>query len=98
MNMRHLFLVCYDVRNPKRLRTVHRRMKGFGEPLQYSVFLCDLDDKALLWLRSLLEEEMNLAEDRAVIANLGPAEGVAQERLAFLGESVPLPAHQARIV
>ncbi len=96
--MRHLVLVCYDVRDSKRLRHVHVRMKGFGEPLQYSVFLCDLDERGILLLRASLEEEMNLAEDRAVIVNLGPVDGTAKERLAFLGEGVPLPAHQARIV
>ena len=96
--MRHLVLVCYDVRDPKRLRHVHVRMKGFGEPLQYSVFLCNLDERGMLLLRATLEEEMNLEQDCAIIVNLGPADGTAKERLAFLGEGGPLPAHQARIV
>ena len=96
--MRHLVLVCYDIRDPKRLRHVHIRMKGFGEPLQFSVFLCDLDERGMLLLRATLEEEMNLEQDRAIIVNLGPVDGTAKERLSFLGEAVPLPAHQARIV
>ena len=96
--MRHLVLICYDIHDPKRLRHIHIRMKGFGEPLQYSVFLCDLDERGILLLRATLEEEMNLAEDRAVIVNLGPVDGTAKERLTFLGEGVPLPVHQARIV
>jgi CRISPR-associated protein Cas2 len=33
-------LVCYDICEPKRLRRVHKVMKGFGEPWQYSVFFC----------------------------------------------------------
>lgn len=96
--MRHLVLVCYDVRDPRRLRHVHIRMKGYGEPLQYSVFLCDLDERGMLLLRATLEEEMNLEQDRAIIVNLGPVDGTAKERLSFLGKAVPLPAHQARIV
>ena len=40
---RRRFLVAYDIREAKRLRTVHTAMKAFGNPLQYSVFVCDLD-------------------------------------------------------
>ena len=40
--MRRSYLVCYDVRDPKRLRKVHRVMKAYGEAWQYSVFWCTL--------------------------------------------------------
>ncbi|EAR23044.1 CRISPR-associated endonuclease Cas2 [Nitrococcus mobilis] len=33
-------LVCYDICEPRRLARVHRRMKRWGLPLQYSVFYC----------------------------------------------------------
>ena len=36
---RHRVLVCYDVREPKRLRQTYRTMLGYGDPLQYSVFV-----------------------------------------------------------
>jgi CRISPR-associated protein Cas2 len=36
-------LVCYDIRQPRRLRRVHRCMLGWGTPLQYSVFHCLLN-------------------------------------------------------
>jgi CRISPR-associated protein Cas2 len=98
MNMRRLVLVCYDIRNPKRLRHVHMRMKGFGDPLQYSVFLCDLEERGRILLRATLEEEMNLAQDRALIVDLGPVEPSTRDRISSLGADVPLPAHQARIV
>ena len=40
---RRRYVVAYDIREPKRLRQVHSAMKAFGYPLQYSVFVCDLD-------------------------------------------------------
>ena len=43
--MRHRFLVCYDVADPRRLARTYRKMNGFGEPAQYSVFICDLSPK-----------------------------------------------------
>ena len=39
---RRRYLVAYDVSHPKRLRLVYRKMLGYGHPLQYSVFQCDL--------------------------------------------------------
>lgn len=32
------YLVCYDVRDPRRLQRVHRHLLAVGIPLQYSVF------------------------------------------------------------
>ncbi len=36
------YLVAYEIRNPRRLRRVHRIVTDHGEPLQCSVFVCDL--------------------------------------------------------
>ena len=38
--MRNRHIVAYDVSDPARLRRVHRKMNGFGDALQYSVFAC----------------------------------------------------------
>ena len=35
------WLVCYDIRDPKRLGRVFRLLKKNGVPVQYSVFLVD---------------------------------------------------------
>lgn len=35
---RHKYLVTYDVREPKRLTRLHRRLKDWGTPVQFSVF------------------------------------------------------------
>lgn len=40
--MRSVFLLCYDVADDKRLRKTYKKMCGFGTPLQYSVFRCEL--------------------------------------------------------
>ena len=40
--MRNVFLICYDVADAKRLRRTYKKMKGFGTPVQYSIFRCEL--------------------------------------------------------
>ncbi|GAB4242617.1 MAG: hypothetical protein Kow00129_01260 [Thermoleophilia bacterium] len=83
------YLVCYDIRHPRRLRRVHQVMKGYGEPWQYSVFFCRLRDLERVRLQSDLEQEMNLREDQAVIFDLGADESRARSSACTIG--VPLP-------
>lgn len=96
--VRRRLLVAYDIREPKRLRAVHAAMKGFGDPLQYSVFLCDLDGSERVGLRADLRELMNEREDSVVIVDLGDARGRGMECFEFLGVHAPLPVQSARIV
>ena len=56
-----LWLVCYDVRDPARLRKTARHMEGYGERVQYSVFRCWMaarEAERLRWeLTHLLDAE-----------------------------------------
>ena len=38
-NQRRLFLLAYDIADPRRLVRVHRTVRNHGVPLQYSLFL-----------------------------------------------------------
>jgi CRISPR-associated protein Cas2 len=87
--MRRCYLVCYDIREPKRLRHVHKVMKGYGEPWQYSVFFCVLRDIDRVRMQSDLENEMNLKEDQALILELGEDETVSRQAATTIGQSLP---------
>ncbi len=54
-------LVCYDVRDPKRLRKCAKHMEGHGSRVQYSVFRCRLTQaqaRRLQWeLTEMLKPE-----------------------------------------
>lgn len=58
--MRRRFIVCYDIADPKRLVKTFKKMKGFGDPLQKSVFTCDLSPTEKAMLIAALTEIMNL--------------------------------------
>lgn len=51
-----LYLVCYDIRDPKRLTRVHRFLRNHGFPVQYSVFTVPLTPRRAEWLQDELAE------------------------------------------
>lgn len=87
--MRRCYLVFYDIRDPKRLRHVHKVLKGYGEAWQYSVFFCVLKDIDRIRLQNDLEEQLNKKEDQAVILDLGPNEKEARESVTVIGQALP---------
>lgn len=94
--MRRCYLVCYDIRDPKRLRRVHRVLRGYGEAWQFSVFFCVLKDIDHVRLQTDLEEQMNQKEDQTMILDLGPNEKEAREAATVIGQ--PLPEQESGIV
>lgn len=70
--MRSVYLVCYDVADPKRLRRTYRKMRGYGTSMQYSVFRCELSAFEKQQLKEDLWEILNWSHDRVMLINLGP--------------------------
>jgi len=87
--MRRCYLVCYDIRDPKRLRRTHKLMKAYGEPWQYSVFYCTLKAIDRARLENALREVVNLKVDQVLIIDLGSNEEAAREAATTLGPSLP---------
>jgi CRISPR-associated protein Cas2 len=53
------YLIAYDIRHPRRLRCVHRVVKRFAIPIQYSVFLGRLSEVRLERLIRELRAEID---------------------------------------
>jgi len=85
--MRRRYIVCYDISDPKRLSRTFKTMKGFGDPLQKSVFTCDLSPTERVMLVSRLSEIMNMKEDSVIIVDTGQV-GSKRESLEYLGRAV----------
>lgn len=49
-------LVAYDISDDRRRNRLHRLLRGFGEPVQRSVFLCWVDSSRRRRLESLLSD------------------------------------------
>lgn len=87
--MRRRYVVCYDIREPKRLRRVHKLMKAFGEAWQYSVFYCTLMAIDRVRMENALREILNLKQDQVLILDLGANEETARESSTFMGPGMP---------
>lgn len=92
-----LYLILYDISSPRRWRRVYRTLRRAGAWTQFSAFFCRLPQNRKAVLENDLRREMNPAEDRLIIADLGPA-NEAEKRLSAVGTlAIPAPP-RARIV
>ena len=96
--MRRCYLLCYDIREQRRLRQVHRIAKAYGESWQYSVFYCVLSEIDRVRLERDLLEIINLKQDQILIIDLGPHDDALRDRVCTLGPSLPEPDGRVVII
>jgi len=96
--MRTRYLLCYDVRDDARLRRTAKVAEAYGYRLQYSVFVCDLTETQRVRLERDLRGVLNLAVDRAMLVDLGPAGGHGRRRFRWLTKPIELYDSEAATV
>ena len=94
--MRNRYFVCYDVSDPQRLARAYKKMQGYGDPVQYSVFDCSLNEKEIIYLKEDLEEILNLKEDRVLVINSGRIGKKTDKHVFTLG--IPLEKKESTVV
>src|SRR5260370_35809628 len=88
--MRTSYLICYDISDEKRLRTVYKTMRNFGDHLQYSVFECQLTEMDLTRGRTELAGIIHHEQDQLLFVNLRPAEARGDRVITALGQLLSL--------
>ena len=73
-------------------------MKSYGYPLQYSVFICDLDASEKITMRQEIGDIINHRADSIAIIDLGEAERRGQECFEFMGTNRDLPIRGPQVV
>lgn len=84
--MRRRYVVSYDVANDKRRTKIYQMLLGYGDHVQYSVFLADLTSRELIVLRGKLRKVMNEVEDQCLIVDLGREGRPLEQMLEVLGK------------
>ena len=96
--MRQRFVVTYDVCEAARLRKVFKVMKGFGRHVQYSVFVCDLNELGLAELKAGLVGVIEPTQDQVLLIDVGPTNGRGIGVFESLGRPYHERARLARVV
>ena len=65
-----LYLVAYDITEPKRLRRVARTCEDYGIRIEYSVFECDLSRKKFEEFWKELNSLIDKSEDSLIAYSL----------------------------
>lgn len=97
MARERLYVVAYDIADPKRWQRVFTTMKGFGHWLQLSVFQCRLTGRRRAEMAARLAELINSSEDHVLILDMGPADKV-EPLVESIGKSYEAPKRQATVV
>jgi CRISPR-associated protein Cas2 len=93
---RRRYLVAYDIRDDRRLRSIAGCMEGYGTRIQYSVFVCDLSEQERIIMRGDIEALMKASEDSVMVIDLGRAGD--SSRFLFLGYHEKLPSSSPVII
>lgn len=93
----HLYIITYDISDPKRWRKVFKLMNGYGEWLQLSVFQCRLSRRRHAELVATLDEVILNEHDHILMLDLGLADKV-DPRVISLGKSFELVIREPVIV
>ena len=68
---RRRYLVTYDIAQDRRRTRVYKSLLDFGDHIQFSVFLCQLNPRELVQLRAKLEPGIHHHEDQILVVDLG---------------------------
>lgn len=80
------YLVCYDIRDEKRLVRVFNTMKKRGLHIQYSVFYCRLTWRELVELKEKLKD---IIDERKDDVRLYPIPQGMKVRVMGRGDRIP---------
>jgi CRISPR-associated protein Cas2 len=83
--LRRRYLVSYDIADDKRRNQVFKLLLAEGDHVQFSVFLCDLNQREYVALRGSLEETINQSHDQILIIDLGAADRLPDTFLLTIG-------------
>ncbi len=92
MTTRRRLLVTYDVTHDRRRDKVHRTLLDFGDWVQFSVFVCELDERERIRLRGRLDAVINHREDQILAIDIGPADRDLDLVISSLGRDFAGPA------
>jgi len=72
--MRRRYLITYDISDDKRRTHVFNALRDRGDHVQYSVFVCELNEREYVSLKGELQQMVHKKEDQVLLLDLGLAD------------------------
>lgn len=83
---RRMYVVAYDIPDDTRRSRIAKTLEGYGDRLQYSVFVVLARPAKLVRLRDDLASKVSLGEDSIALFDLGAYDRARLERtVTFIG-------------
>lgn len=95
--IRKRYLFSYDITDDKRRNKVFKTLVGLGDHVQFSVFICELNDKELQVAKGKLSELINHRSDQVLVFDMGSAEREMDLFLSTIGTDLEI-AERVQIV
>ncbi|MCO6438184.1 MAG: CRISPR-associated endonuclease Cas2 [Phycisphaerae bacterium] len=92
MTSRRQYLIAYDISDDKRRTAVFKLLMGQGDHVQFSVFLCSLNETELARVRGRLAELIHARDDQVIFVDLGLAENKCAQLFDCLGKPYNPPS------
>jgi CRISPR-associated protein Cas2 len=86
--MRRL-IVVYDISDDKRRIKLFKSLEGYGIPVQFSVFECELGDQDFLLMKDKVERVIDKNEDTVIYYELCPRCWNRTERVGIIKKINP---------
>ena len=81
----HLYIVAYDIADPRRWRKIFKLMNGYGAWVQLSVFQARMNKRRQAELLARIDQMIDHDADHVVLVDLGVADNV-KPRVVSLGK------------
>jgi CRISPR-associated protein Cas2 len=95
---RNSYLFAYDISDKTRLRRIYRKAMGFGDPIQLSIFFCDLTKSEFLIFQDEIRKIVNSVEDSVIFINMGPSQHNNSKKIISIGRSPDFGSSSALII
>jgi CRISPR-associated protein Cas2 len=82
----HLYIVAYDIADPKRWRQVFKTMQAYGDWVQLSVFQCRMSRRRHAELIALLDGIILRSADHILLMDIGLADEI-DPKVVSLGKN-----------
>lgn len=80
-------LIAYDVPNDRRRTRLAKVLEGYGDRVQFSVFVVDCSPARMRRLKDAVSDVILNAEDSVLFCDLGLTKQVEDTRFTYIGQS-----------